>query len=66
MDRADGSTAVFAVDRVERHPKNAFSTDAVYGRTPDAQLRLVTCGGEFDRSTRHYVDNLIVFATLAP
>lgn len=65
VDRADGSTAVFAVERVERHPKDAFPTEAVYGHTPDARLRLVTCGGEFDRSTRHYVDNIVVFATLA-
>ena len=65
VDRVDGSTAVFAVERVERHPKDAFPTEAVYGHTPDARLRLVTCGGEFDRSTRHYVDNVVVFATLA-
>jgi hypothetical protein len=37
---------------------------AVYGDTPTPQLRPVTCGGEFDRSTRHYVDNVIVFAML--
>ncbi|GEM_PF-5169658 len=29
-----------------------------------AQLRLVTCGGAFDSSTGHFVDNVIVFATL--
>jgi sortase (surface protein transpeptidase) len=65
VDRVDGSTAVFTVERVERHAKDAFPTEAVYGRTPDARLRLVTCGGEFDRSTRHYVDNVVVFAALA-
>jgi sortase (surface protein transpeptidase) len=65
VDRVDGSTAVFTVERVERHAKDAFPTEAVYGRTPDARLRLVTCGGEFDRSTRHYVDNVVVFAVLA-
>ena len=27
-------------------------------------LRLVTCGGQFDHSTRHYRSNIIVFATL--
>ncbi len=65
VDRVDGSTAVFVVERVERHAKDAFPTEAVYGRTPDARLRLVTCGGEFDRSARHYVDNVVVFAVLA-
>ena len=27
--------------------------------------RLITCGGGFDRSTGHYRDNLIVYASLA-
>ncbi|WP_457043545.1 class F sortase [Geodermatophilus sp. SYSU D01180] len=63
VDRADGSTAAFSVTRVERHPKDAFPTDAVYGPTADAQLRLVTCGGAFDRSVRSYEDNVVVFAT---
>ena len=35
----------------------------VYGLTNGSQLRLITCDGEFDRSTGHYVDNLVVFAT---
>jgi sortase (surface protein transpeptidase) len=65
VDRVDGSTAVFTVERVEHHAKDTFPTEAVYGRTPDARLRLVTCGGEFDRSTRHYIDNVVVFAVLA-
>jgi hypothetical protein len=29
-----------------------------------AALRLITCGGTFDRADRSYVDNVIVFATL--
>ncbi len=62
VTRADGSRIVFVVDRVEQHPKNALPTAAVYGPTSDATLRLITCGGAFDRSTGHYVDNYIVFA----
>ncbi|MGY1730869.1 class F sortase [Geodermatophilus sp. SYSU D01045] len=62
VDRADGSTARFTVTRVERHPKDAFPTDAVYRPTADAQLRLVTCGGDFDRAVRSYEDNVVVFA----
>jgi len=63
VDRADGSTAVFAAARVERHDKNAFPTTAVYGDTPDPQLRLITCGGDFDDAQRRYLDNIIVYAT---
>jgi sortase (surface protein transpeptidase) len=64
VTRADGTVAVFAVDRVERHPKDDFPTIAVYGNTDDSELRLITCGGAFDSGARSYEDNVIVFATL--
>lgn len=66
VDRRDGSVVTYLVDRIEQHSKDAFPTEAVYGRTTDAVLRLVTCGGEFDRSERSYEDNIVVFANLAP
>jgi LPXTG-site transpeptidase (sortase) family protein len=62
VDRADGTTTVFTTQRVEQHDKNAFPTDAVYGGVPDSQLRLITCGGKFDRKAHRYIDNVIVFA----
>ncbi|MFD3445128.1 class F sortase [Microbacteriaceae bacterium 4G12] len=64
VTREDGTTAVFAVDRTERYPKADFPTLEVYGNTDDSQLRLITCGGAFDQSIGHYVDNIVVFATL--
>ncbi|SNS78699.1 Sortase family protein [Geodermatophilus pulveris] len=64
VDRADGSTAVFAVDRVEEHPKDAFPSEAVYGDLDHAGLRLITCGGAFDEDTGDYADNVVVFAHL--
>ncbi len=64
VGRADGSVAVFAVDRVEVHAKDDFPTIDVYGNTDDAQLRLITCGGAFDPGARSYEDNVIAFATL--
>jgi hypothetical protein len=36
----------------------------VYGPTPNAQLRLITCGGAFDPTTGHYLSNVVAFATL--
>ena len=65
VERGDGTTAHFTVTRVARHPKDAFPTADVYGPTPDAELRLITCGGEFDRADRSYLDNVIVYADLA-
>lgn len=65
VDRRDGTTVTYVVQRTEQHPKNAFPTEAVYGPTPDPVLRLVTCGGTFDRERRSYYDNIVVFAELA-
>ena len=62
--RANGSLAVFEVTAVHSYLKTRFPTDAVYGPEPDAQLRLVTCGGTFDYATGHYLSNVIVYATL--
>ena len=53
----------FRVERTERYPKRAFPTGRVYGDTAGATLRLVTCGGTFDRASGHYRHNVIVFAT---
>jgi sortase (surface protein transpeptidase) len=64
VDRADGTTARFTVTGVGRYPKDDFPTEAVYGPTPRAELRLITCGGDFDRSARSYEDNVVVFARL--
>ena len=64
VHRADGQIAVFAVTRIERYPKDAFPTAEVYGNTPDAALRLITCGGSFDRDTGHYRDNVVAYADL--
>jgi hypothetical protein len=60
--RADGSAVRFTVTRVARYPKTAFPTAAVYGPTADAELRLVTCGGAFDRAARSYLDDVVVYA----
>jgi hypothetical protein len=64
--RADGSTARFRVNGLERWPKSEFPTRRVYGRTRGPVLRLVTCSGNFDASAGHYVDNTIVFASRLP
>lgn len=62
VDRADGSTVTFRVTGVSRVPKIKFPTDLVYAPSLDATLRLVTCGGSFDRSRGSYRDNVIVYA----
>ena len=63
--RADGTLAVFRVTSVRTYPKDRFPTAAVYGPTPGAQLRLVTCGGVFDPGRRSYLSNVVVYAVAA-
>jgi sortase (surface protein transpeptidase) len=65
VHRADGSTAVFTVYRVEAYPKSAFPTDDVYGNTEAPELRLITCGGAFDAASRNYEDNIVAYARLS-
>jgi sortase (surface protein transpeptidase) len=60
--RADGRWLRFEVTATARHAKAAFPTDAVFGPVTGPVLRLITCGGAFDRSSGHYLDNLVVTA----
>ncbi|MER7575910.1 class F sortase [Streptomyces sp. NPDC126514] len=65
VERADGRTASFVVDSAETFSKDDFPDDRVYADTPQAQIRLITCAGDYDRAVRDYTDNLVVFAHLA-
>ena len=63
VKRADGTTAEFRVTLIQTYLKDHFPTQTVYGPTPDAELRLITCGGAFDAATHHYLSNIVVYAT---
>ena len=65
VDGADGSSRAFRVTGVTRVAKTEFPTDLVYLPTLQPTLRLVTCGGTFDRTAGSYRDNVIVFAVPA-
>lgn len=62
--RSGGQVATYRVTSVRRYAKSAFPTDVVYAPTTGSVLRLVTCGGRFDRRTGHYDDNVVVQAVL--
>ncbi|MFF2196712.1 class F sortase [Streptomyces sp. NPDC058157] len=62
VDRADGSTAVFAVRALEQVDKEHFPTQRVYGDTTRPELRVITCGG--DLRAGHRPDNIILYADL--
>jgi len=65
VTRSDGASVRFTAYRVERFSKSAFPTAEVYGNTAGPELRLVTCGGDFDRAAHRYRDNVVVFARMA-
>ncbi len=64
IERADGSVAIFAVERLERYEQVGFPTALVYGDLDYAGLRLITCTGTYDHGSLRYSHNLIVFAKL--
>ncbi|MER7927285.1 class F sortase [Streptomyces sp. NPDC096057] len=64
VKRSDGRTATFVVDSSDTFEKDDFPDKRVYADTPDAQVRLITCAGNYDRSARDYTENLVVFAHL--
>jgi len=61
---ADGITAIFRVTGVRAYSKASFPSRTVYGPTGNAALRLITCGGNLDPSTGHYLGSTVVFAAL--
>ncbi|WP_414721344.1 class F sortase [Streptomyces ossamyceticus] len=61
--RADGRTAVYTVDAVRTYEKAHFPNELVYGTRKRPELRLITCGGVYDRR-KGYASNVVVFAHL--
>ncbi|MFI9832036.1 class F sortase [Streptomyces sp. NPDC051913] len=64
--RDDGRVAEFTVDDVQVVARDHFDAQQAYGsrQTGRAELRLITCGGTFDRASRSYTANVIVSAYL--
>jgi sortase (surface protein transpeptidase) len=56
------ATTTFAVTGKEQAAKTALPTERIWTGTTTPVLRLITCGGAFDRSARSYLDNVIVYA----
>jgi hypothetical protein len=62
--RADGTVATFEVDALEQVSKALFPSKRVFGDVGYAGLRLITCGGDYNKYTRHFRDNVIIYAHL--
>ncbi|MGH3300964.1 MAG: sortase domain-containing protein [Streptosporangiaceae bacterium] len=64
IDLADGTSVTYVVTSTETVPKTGFPL-SVYNPTKTPTLVLITCGGQFDAATGHYLSNVVAFATLA-
>lgn len=56
----DGSGWTGVVEEVRSYPKRNLPVSAMFARTGRPVLRLITCGGPFDRAARSYRDNVVV------
>ncbi|MFC5926877.1 class F sortase [Micromonospora vulcania] len=70
--RAGSDIAVRGIDNVVRHftvyrmaeyAKTTFPAGEVYAPSGKAELRLITCSGDFDRRSGSYRSNLVAYAT---
>ncbi len=64
--RADGSVAEFTIEDVRVYERAAFDAHKAYGPRVRgrAELRLVTCGGTYDKAAKEYTANVVVSAYL--
>ncbi|OAH13387.1 class F sortase [Streptomyces jeddahensis] len=66
VSRDDGTVAEFTVDDVQVLTRERFDARQAYGvrQAGRAELRLITCGGTFDKARRTYTANVVVSAYL--
>lgn len=60
----NGAPASFVVDSKEQQLKSELPADRIWNDTWEPVIRLITCGGDFDRSSGHYLSNVIVYGHL--
>ncbi|WP_236710752.1 class F sortase, partial [Streptomyces sp. 150FB] len=64
IDRGDHSSVSFTVRALRQYGKDRFPDDQVYATGGPPVLRLITCGGSYDRGHGEYRDNIVLYATL--
>lgn len=61
----NGLVAKYTVDKAVSYPQNnSFPWSEVYSETGPSQIRIITCDGVYSSQTKHYSQNLVVYATL--
>jgi hypothetical protein len=59
---ADGSVSGWRITEVIQYAKATLPYEEVFTWTGPPRLALITCGGEFDRTSRSYTDNIVAYA----
>ena len=49
---------------MRQYAKTRYPSGTIYGATGFPALRLITCGGTFDYTSRSYLSSTVVFASL--
>ena len=66
ISSADGVEHVYAVESVQSTGKPEVPWATIFDRTGAPRLTLVTCGGEFNYTTKQYQSNIVVTALPVP
>jgi hypothetical protein len=62
LTNAAGVSTSYSVVARRTYPKTTLPATEVFASDVRPRLVLITCGGAFDQATRHYADNIVVYA----
>lgn len=61
VDHDDGTTSDWRVTARTVYDKDELPIADIFTRFGDTRMVLITCGGAFDNTSRHYEDNVVVY-----
>jgi hypothetical protein len=65
VERSDKTTASFKVYATRKYNRKSIPAEQVYNaNSANAELRLITCAGSFDKKAGEYDSNTVIFASL--
>lgn len=56
----------YAVQALRAYPKDSLPSGVIFGQRVTPRLVIVSCGGPFDSTTGHYLDNIVAYAIPVP
>jgi len=60
----NGKSCTYRITKLAQVDKKAFPTQDIWGPTPDAQIRIISCGGRWIGGQYGYESNLVGIGTL--